>query len=143
MANTFTKRVIQEGYRNAVVQLSANLDTAVAAPTIVQQILRADFTNNDPNQGTLNGFRFTEVRYSTSDGVFVELNWDATADRIIVRVTGAYDLSADTYGGIRPVEADAGYTGDINVAVNAPGAAAGTQLMYFMLVHLEKLYTTP
>lgn len=140
MANTFYKRVIQEGYRNAVVQLSANLDTAVVAPTQVQQILRADFTNNDQDQGALNGFRFTKVQFSTSDGVFVELNWDATADRVMVRFTGHAEMCAGEYGGIRPVEADAGYTGEVNVFVNAPGAAAGTQLMYHAFVHLEKLY---
>jgi hypothetical protein len=140
MANTFYKRVVQEGYRNAVVQLSANLDTAVAAPTQVQQILRSDFSSNDPGFGTLTGFRFDRVQYSTSEGVFVELLWDATTDRSIVRFSGSHEEAASIYGGIRPVEADAGYTGDINVFVNAPGAAAGTQLMYFALVHLTKIY---
>lgn len=139
MANTFYKRVIQEGHRNAVVQLSANLDTAVVAPTIVQQILKADFTNNDPTL-VFSGFRFTRVQYSTSDGVFVELNWDATADRVMIRFTGHSEFCTGEYGGIRPVEGDAGYTGEVNVAVNAPGAAAGTQLMYHAIVHLDKVY---
>lgn len=140
MANTFYKRVVQEGYRNAVVQLSGNLDTAVAAPTEVQQINRSEFTNNDPTQPALSGFRFTRIQYSTSPGVFVELVWEATADRSIVRVSGSHEIDADPYGGIRPVEDDVGYTGDIEVFVNAPGAAAGTQEMYFCLVHLEKIY---
>lgn len=140
MANTFYKRVVQEGYRNAVVQLSGNLDTAVAAPAQVQQILRSDFSSNDPVFGTLTGFRFDRVQYSTSPDVWVELLWDATADRSIVRFGGSHEETASIYGGIRPVEEDAGYTGDINVFVNAPGASAVTQLMYFALVHLSKIY---
>lgn len=141
MANTFYKRVIEEGYRNAVVQLSANLDTAVATPAQVQQILRADFIANDPGFGpTLTGFRFDRVQYSTTPDVFVELLWDATADRSIVRVTGSHEIDARDYGGFRPVEADAGYTGEINVFVNAPTAAAAVQQTYFLLVHLTKIY---
>lgn len=140
MANTFYKRVVEEGYRNAVVQLSGNLDTAIATPAQTQQILLADFTANDAAFGTLSGFRFDHVQYSTSPDVWVELLWDATADRSIVRVTGSHEKEAAIYGGIRPVEGDAGYTGNINVFVNAPGAAAGTQLTYYLLVHLAKIY---
>lgn len=143
--STFTKKVSEDGYRNAVITVVGIIDTAVPAPAQVIQILKADFTNNDPSQ-IFNGFRVNRVQYSVSAGSFVQLLWDATADVTICAVTEANELDWAPYGGLQPavppgVPFPAGYTGDINVFLNAPGAAAATQQCFTLIVSLVKIYT--
>ena len=141
MANVFTKRIVEDGHRNAVVELVGVLDTNIAAATLVQEILEADFTNNDP-QRTLTGFRMDTLQYSLSDGMYLNFFWDATADEEIAAIAGRGRLEfTGKYGtALQPNEANAGYTGTINVLAYAP-AATTTQCVYTVLVNLVKLYT--
>lgn len=143
--STYTKKVVEDGYRNAVITVVGIIDAAVAAPTQVIQILKADFTNNDPTQ-IFNGFRINRVQFTTSGGAFVELLWDATADVPICAVTESNELDWAPYSGLQPavppgVPFPAGYTGDINVFLNAPGAAAATQQCFTLIVSMVKIYT--
>lgn len=141
MANTFTKRIVEDGWRNAVVNLVGILDTAVVAPTQVQQILKADFTNNDTGQ-LFNGFRIDRVQFAvSSNGVFVEALWDAAVQQPAFAVTESHDLDWAKYSGLQPNVIAAGYTGTINILLNAPNAAAATQQEYNLIVSMVKLYT--
>lgn len=142
MANVFTKRVMEDGWRNAVVELVGVLDTNIAAPTQVQQILESDFTNNDTKVGgNFIGFRLDTLQYSISDGMYLNFFWDATADEEMVAVAGRGILCfGKNYGpGLQPNQSNAGYNGDINVLAYAP-AAATTNLVYTCIVNLIKLY---
>lgn len=142
MANAFTKRIVEDGYRNAVVELVGILDTNIAASTQVQQVLKSDFTNNDTMRKAFSGFRVDTIQFSMSDGMYVSLFWDATTDRTIAALAGHHTFEfVDNRGtGLQPVPADAGYTGDINVNAYAPTAAT-TNVVYTIMLNLTKLYT--
>lgn len=142
MANAFTKRVVHEGPRNAVVELIGVLDTNIAAPTEVQQIDLADFTNNDVGIGALAGFRVDTIQYSISDGGYLNFVWEATTDQEIAAIAGRGKMRfTDCHyaAGLQPDQAAAGYTGAIEVLAYAP-AATTTNMVYTVLLNMTKLY---
>jgi len=141
MANSNSKRIIQEGPRNAVVELVGNLDTSAATFTVAPAITLAEFTNNDPIPGPLTGFSLEWVQYSISDGLAIQLLWNATTDRLMVGLSGHDNLDFRPAGGLQPVPGDVGYDGEINLLVNNIVVAAGTPIQtYTLLLFLTKKY---
>jgi hypothetical protein len=135
MANATTKRILADGYRNAVVELIGVLDTSNA--TLEPAIdISADFTNNDPSAGTLNGLAICEIRYSISDQLAVQIEYDATADQPIAALAGRGKVCFPNF--VTPNRAAAGYTGDIDVITT--GWASGIQT-YTLVIEAIKLYT--
>ena|SRR3990172_2396241 len=140
MANTNVMRVVQEGPRNAVVELVGNLDTSAANLAVTPVIQLSDFTNNETNV-VLSGFRLNEVQYSISADLAVQLFWNATADRLMVGLAGHDRICFDAAGGLQPVTGDAGYDGNINLLVSNIVVAAGTPIQtYTLLLFLIKVY---
>lgn len=142
MANTNTKRIIRDGFRNAVVQLTGTLDTSAATFTVAPAIdISADFTANDPKLGTFVGLRLDKVQYTMSNDLSIELFYDATADEVLINLAGHDTICVDDYGGIQPDQSAAGYTGDINLEVNNIVVAAGTPIqVYTLVLEFTKLY---
>lgn len=141
MANTLTKRIVRDGMDNAVVELIATLDTSAASFATTPAIdLSADFTNNLIGP-TLVGLRVDEIQYSISDGISVQLFWDATVDEIIAALAGHDKQCYKDYGGLQPDRAAAGYTGDIDLTINNIVVAAGTPIQVVtLLLGMKKLY---
>lgn len=133
MANATAKQITEDGYRNAVVKLTGILDTGNAS--LVPAILLTDFTGNDPTK-TLKGFRVDLVEYSISDGLEVQLYWNATAAQIIFPLYGRGRISAWNYGGFHPDMTAAGFDGSINLVTT--GYSAG--VAYTIILELVKLY---
>ena len=81
MANSFTTQILEEGQRNAIVKLTAVLDTSDLALTNAVQM-------SDINQGGIGAtptqVRIDHIDYSISDQLEVQLWWDATTDVIIM-----------------------------------------------------------
>ena len=67
MANTTSVKIIEDGPRNAIVRVTALLDTANLAASAL--ITTALFTNNDLIAGPLTGFRVNEVQFTVSSGL--------------------------------------------------------------------------
>lgn len=135
MANATAKRIVLDGPRNAVVELTGILDTSNAG--ITPAIQKSDFTNNDVRM-TLTGFRVDEIQYSITDQLVVNLFWNATADRLIAALAGRGKQCYQFAGGLQPVPADAGYDGNIDLTTT--GWASGIQT-YTLFIKLIKLYS--
>lgn len=142
MANTASKRIVRDGYRNAVVELMGTLDTAAASFTVTPAIdISADFSANDPNQTAFVGLRIDKIKYSLSDGIQAFLYFNATADQLIAGIAGRGKLDFKPDAGITPNQGAAGYDGDIDLTINNITAAAGVVQTYTILLEMIKLYT--
>lgn len=133
MANATAKQITEDGYRNAVVKLTGVLDTADVSLT--PAIALSDFTGNDPTK-VLKGFRVDLVEFSISDGLEVQLFWNATTPQIIFPLYGRGRINSTNYGGFHPDTAAAGFDGAINLLTTD---WAGT-MNYTIVLELVKLY---
>lgn len=140
MANSNTKRIVRDGYRNAVVELVGVLDTAAASIITAPAIVLADFTSNDPGFTRLSGFRVDVIRYSISDGITAMLFWQSTAQQPIASLAGRDTLDFKCDAGLQPSSVAAGYTGEINLEVYNVAPPATTKQGYTITVELVKLY---
>ena len=147
MANArIAKRIIEDGYRNAMVELVYSLDTTGTFADNAAVIL-ADFTNNEPApQGAFNGFRVDNLHYSITAPVGAIFYWNSTADQPIFAVSGSEHMFIKEYlPGLQPNRAAAGYDGAIDVLlVNIPAGASAT-LLYIatFVLDMTKLYAAP
>lgn len=146
MANARSqKKIVHDGWRNAVVELAYSLDTPGSFAD-AGVITLADFTNNmGAPSGAFNGLRLAGVRYSITVPVGVQVFWNATADQPMIFLAGSEHTIFKTTQGLIPDRAAAGYDGaiDINV-VNIPADATAAQL-YIATLYFEfiKLYAAP
>lgn len=136
MANATVKKVLTDGWRNAVVQLSGVLDTSNA--TITPAITLADFTNNDPGaKAPLSGFIINCIQYSIADQLQAQLYWNAATPELMVALAGRGKIKYETDGRLVPVFGATGFNGAINLATT--GWASGIQ-NYTILLGMDKLY---
>ena len=109
MANSFTTQILEEGQRNAIVKLTAVLDTSDLALSNAVQM-------SDINQGGIGAtptqVRIDHIDYSISDQLEVQLWWDATTDVIIMPLAGRGKLMFWNFGGLTN-NSGAGKTGNI------------------------------
>lgn len=144
MANTNTKRIVEDGPRNFVVELIGTLDTSAATFTVAPAIdISVDCVNNDPLY-TMNGLKLAKVQYSISDSLALQLFWNATADELMIALAGRGKIDFRDYSPIAPDRTAAGYNGDVDLLVNNVVVAAGTPIqIYTLVLHFNKLYTNP
>lgn len=146
MANTrVQKKIVNDGWRNAVVQLIYSLDTTgdFADPGV---ITLADFTNNmGPPSGAFNGLRLDVVRYSCTVPIGFESWWNATVDQPMVFLANSSKMDFRRTQGLIPNRAAAGYDGAIDVTLTNIPAGAAAALLYIATVEFEfvKLYAAP
>lgn len=133
MANATSKKILEDGYRNAVVLLTGVLDTSNA--TLSPAVQLADFTNNDA--GIFKGFRIDKVAYSISDQLALQLYWNATTPQIIVALAGRGHMKFRCDSGLQPVSGAAGFNGALNLS--STGWASGIQV-YSVLLEMVKIY---
>lgn len=141
MANTTAIKVVADGHRNAVVEMTGILDTAAASLVVAPAIQLSDFTNNDPLKVLL-GFAVGKLNYSISDSITAFLFWQATAQQTIAPVFGRGKLCFEDDGWLRPDSSAAGFNGAINLELYNIAPAAGTKQGYTILLEMIKLYTT-
>lgn len=134
MANTFSRQIIQDGYRNGQVKIDGLLDSTDAV--LVPALGLSDFLNNDQNL-LLCGLRFDTIDYSIPYNMVVNLYWEATVPQSIAQLTGS-DLHQFT-GGILPDRTKAGYTG--NILLSTKGFDISKAQGFTLTLGLIKLYT--
>ena len=127
MANTVTTQTLLDGPRNLVILLTGVLDTSDEARTI-----KVDVSSYDPAPTKV---RVDRIQYSTGDGMFVLLDWDATTDVRFATLQGQGVLEACKYGGITN-NAGAGVTGDIYLT--SVGWGSGIK-SYTILLEMTKV----
>lgn len=135
MANQFQKTILEEGPRNAIVRLSALLDTSDLSWVSAVQL--SDFTNNEPQQ-RLVGLRLNEVEFSVSEPTVALLAWNAASPQTMVTMAQSGEFDFCKRGGLLPDQTRSGYDGSINLTTTGffPGTPSGISV----LLMLVKLY---
>lgn len=136
MANTYDKRIILDGWRNAVVRLSGVLDTSDASLT--PAVTLQDFQNNDVVAGKLKGLRVDHVAFAIGAGIELLLEWDdGVNNQQLAPIAGRGRFDAWADGGWLPDMTRAGYDGSINLKTS--GYMTGKQ-NYTVTLAMVKMY---
>lgn len=140
MANfAIATQILIDGPRNVVSKTTG--DVAVASlPTNVTVLDPALLTDMMPGMAgsqlaTL--LRIDTIEYSVTDGVILQLTWDATTPIAIAELYGRGEVCAKDFGGIQN-NAGAGVTGKILLSAIASGAASPTQVSFFFTLRCVK-----
>lgn len=136
MANNLSKQILEEGPRNAVVELAGVVDSSNVswAPAVSL----SDFLNNDRGFGTLVGLRVLEISYSSGPNMVTRLEWQSGSPQLIAAVAQSETLDFKKVGGKVPDRNISGYNGAINLVTQ--GFVPGTVEAFTMLLILAKLY---
>lgn len=137
MPNTLDKRVVEEGWRNAVVRLTGVLGNSDA--NWVPAFPLTDLVNNDTLAGRLSGLRVDSINYACSNALAVNLYWKSASPQLIAGLSRSGHLKAKHAGGLLPDQTLSDYDGDINLVTS--GYAPGTTQNFTILLYLVKLYT--
>lgn len=134
MANSATFQLLEQGARNTVIKLTGLLDTSNEAYNVK---LLPTTTGIDPVPSQ---WRIDYLWYSISDGIEVQLFWDATAPELILPLAGRGKMGWWEIGGLQN-NAGAGKTGGIGLsAISLPGVTytAGSPFTYSLTLELVK-----
>lgn len=139
MANQLTKKIILDGYRNAVVKLTGVLDTSDISE--IPAISLQDFHNNDVIQN-FNGFRVDRLTYVIGQGIEIQLQWNGIIPETIVAIAGRGVTDNHHYGSWLPNQSNAGYDGSINLVTTGYGLQPifGTIQNFTIVLEMTKLY---
>ena len=131
MANVVTTQLLEQGARNTVVKWTGLLDTSDEAYNIKLLPTTSGITPV-PTQ-----WRLDYLWYSISDGIEVQLFWDATSPALIVPLAGRGKIDYWNFGGLQN-DAGAGKTGGIGLsAVSLPGVTYTTGKPFTYSITLE------
>lgn len=140
MANfAIATQILIDGPRNVVSKTTG--DVAVGAlPTNVTILDPATVTSMMPGMPGSFGptlFDIREIEYSVTDGIILQLTWDATTPIAIAELYGRGTICLQDVGGIHN-NAGAGVTGKIMLSAIASGAASPTQVSFFFTLRCVK-----
>lgn len=127
MAFAIATQILVDGPRNTVAKTTGDF-IMNALPTAVTLLDPALLTGMNPGMaGTLLAtlLRLDHVDYSISDGLTVQLYWDATTPIAICELYGRGKLESSMFGGYQN-NAGAGVTGKILMTVILADQATGT-----------------
>jgi hypothetical protein len=133
-------QILVDGPRNTVAKTTGNFPTASppANSTLLDPTL---LTTMNPGMqggaGTATLLRIDHIDYSITDGVIVQLLWDATTPVPIVELYGRGKLEAAMWGGYQN-NAGAGVTGKIILAIIASGASFPTDSSILLVLKTVK-----
>lgn len=134
MANVVAVQTLLDGPRNAVFKLTGTLDTSDEAYNVkIDVSTLSSMTTQGSNPPT----RVYVKRWDfvISDGLIVNLFWDATANKLIAPLWGRGKYNAAPIGGLVN-NAGAGITGDIGLSTS--GFSAGTPATYDIQIEVVK-----
>jgi len=124
MPFTIATQILEDGPRNTVAITTGDISTSSA---IVAQVLLDPATLTGINPGFSGGYKATLLRmdhidYSITDGVIVQLIWNATTPVVMVELYGRGKLEAKMFGGYQNPNGP-GTNGQILLSTVASGAA--------------------
>lgn len=126
MANSSSVQITVDGPRNVIAKVVLYADTGDFASTLVLDPAALSATQPPTNQ-----LRIDEIQYSVEDGWYVNLFWDASAQKHITDLAGRGTfLIGGPFGGWQN-DAGAGKTGKINLTTT--GYSTGTMAATFTI----------
>lgn len=134
MANVTAKQIINDGPRNHTVKLTGVLDTVDVASTV---ILDPSTMSSITTQGNTPPTRIfvDRIEYDISDGLNVDLLWDATTPLLMASLYGRGAFKESHTGGF-PDNSGAGITGSLRLQTR--GFQAGTPASYTITLWCKK-----
>jgi hypothetical protein len=126
---TIATQIIMDGTRNAVVKIVGTLTAADQPQTTIVNASALAFAPPLLN--------IMHVDYSISDGLEVQLLWNATSDVLIMPLAGRGRMSFVDFGGL-PNNAGAGVTGNIDLQTTGGAASGSVQLIYTIILEMTK-----
>lgn len=145
MANAVQVRILEDGPSNTIVAFTGELDTTMEtynvklAPLTYQASLIPGSTYKKPAT-----WRIDFIEFAISDGMTVNLYWDASTPQIIVPLAGRGNKHFRNFGGYSGflVQAAAGWTGGIGLSTQfqspPPALTASDPLSYMIVLDLKK-----
>lgn len=125
---TIATQTIIDGPRNAVVKIVGTLSAADQPQTTVVNVSTLAFSPPFVN--------IMHVDYSISDGIEVQLLWNATTDTLIMPLAGRGRMSFVDFGGLSN-NAGAGVTGNIDLQTTGGATVTGTSV-YTIILEMAK-----
>lgn len=135
MANTNSERILEDGWRYAIVQLTGKVDTSDVS--LVSAITLSQFTNNEP-RSSLVGFRIDEIEFSIGEPLMVFLAWNGATPQQFAALAQSGEMNYRKKGGLQPDRLASGYDGNINLTTG--GYVGGLTVGYTVLLKMVKLY---
>jgi hypothetical protein len=141
MANAVQVQILQDGPRNTVAKFTGELDTSNEAYNVKLAPATYRTTYSLGPYGTPATWRIDFLEFAISDGIEVQLFWDATTPQVILPISGRGNKHFKNFGGISGYLAQglAGWTGGIGLsAVQLPGVTytAGEPFVYTIVLDL-------
>ena len=141
MANAVQTQILEDGPVNTVVKLTGQLDTSDEAEN--EKLNPTTFTTSYKRPQT---WRIDHIDYSISDGIEIQLFWQATTPVVIIPIAGRGRMSFWNFGGLlNNALLAAGFTGGIGLsATGLPGTTytAGKPFVYSVILELVKQANT-
>ena len=130
-------QILQDGPRNTTAKVTGDVATLPTAVTILDPALLTDMNPGMSGTHLATLLRVDEIQYSITDGVIVQLLWDATTFVPIVELYGRGTIKAKDFGGLQN-NAGAGVTGKILLSALASGAASPTDSSILLILNTVK-----
>lgn len=145
MANSVQVHILQDGPRNTIVKFTGELDTSMEAYNVklVPSTYQATYIPGSTYIAPVT-WRIDFLEFSVSDGMSVNLYWDATTPQIILPFSGRGNKHFKNFGGDSGyiASAAAGWTGGLGLSTTftspPPALTAGDPLIYSVYLDLVK-----
>jgi hypothetical protein len=141
------KKIMIDGYRNAVVRITGVLSPANNSQdlNITSIVSINDFTNNDVMCGTRPGFQgfiMHYIAFAIGNGLELQLQWNGSPPELIVALARTGKIAFDGDGGLVPSLLLAGYDGSINLLSTGyqQQAITGTPQNFYLELGMIKMY---
>lgn len=142
MANAVSVKILQDGPRNTIAVFTGDLDTTMEAYNVKLAPLTYRTTYSlGPYKNPVT-WRIDFIEFAISDGMSVNLYWDATTPQLIVPLAGRGNKHFKNFGGYSGYTAQSspGWTGGIGLSTQftspPPTLTAGDPLSYMIVLDL-------
>jgi hypothetical protein len=134
---TVATQILVDGPRNTVAITTGDLATAITNQVLLDPALLTGINPGMSGQGTATLLRMDHIDYSITDGVIVQLIWQATTNVVMVELYGRGKLEAAMFGGYQNPNGP-GTTGRILLSTLASGAALPTDYSILLVTKTVK-----
>jgi hypothetical protein len=130
---TIATQILVDGPRNTVAITTGDATAAITNQVLLDPALLTGINPGMSGQGTATLLRMDHIDYSITDGVIVQLIWDATTPVVMVELYGRGKLEAAMFGGYQNPNG-AGTTGKILLTTVGTGTAGAFPVDYSILL---------
>lgn len=137
MAFTIATQILVDGPRNTVAKVTGDATAAVTNQVILDPATLTDMNPGMSGSHLATLLRVDHIDYSITDGVIVQLIWNATTPVVMVELYGRGKLEAAMFGGYQN-NAGVGVNGQILMTTVASGAAFPTDYSVLLVMKTVK-----